>query len=57
MSDLKQKEKKYNKIMKNKECENIDIINAKILRNNTETVAGQLFLLKEMYKSGDLTKK
>ncbi len=45
------------KIMKNKECKNIDIINAKILRNNTETVAGQLFLLKEMYKSGDLTKK
>jgi len=45
------------KIMKNKNCKNIDLINSKILRDNTETVAGQLFLLKEMYKSGDLTKE
>ena len=44
------------KIMREKDCKNIDLVNAKILRNNTETVAGQLFLLKEMYKSGDLTK-
>ena len=42
--------------MREKDCKNIDLVNAKILRNNTETVAGQLFLLKEMYKSGDLTK-
>ncbi len=45
------------KIMNKKECKNIDLVNAKILKNSTETVAGQLYLLKEMYKSGDLTKE
>ena len=45
------------KIMKNKNCGNIDLVNSEILRNSTETVVGQLHLLREMYKSGDLTKE
>tara|TARA_Y200000002_G_C22423751_1_gene554968 strand:- start:266 stop:724 length:459 start_codon:yes stop_codon:yes gene_type:complete len=45
------------KIMKKKNCENVDLVNSEILRNSTETIAGQLNLLKEMYKSGDLTKE
>ena len=45
------------KIMENKNCKNVDLVNSTILRNSTETIAGQLNLLKEMYKSGDLTKE
>ena len=45
------------KIMKKKNCKNVDLVNSEILRNSTETIAGQLNLLKEMYKSGDLTKE
>ena len=45
------------KIMKNKNCKNIDIVNSEILRNSTETVAGQLSLLRDMYKAGDLTRE
>ena len=45
------------KIMKKKNCQNVDLVNSEILRNSTETIAGQLNLLKEMYKSGDLTKE
>lgn len=45
------------KIMKKKNCDNVDLVNSEILRNSTETVAGQLNLLKEMFKSGDLTKE
>ena len=45
------------KIMKKKNCDNIDIVNSEILRGSTETVAGQLNLLREMYKSGDLTRE
>ena len=45
------------KIMKNKNCKNVDLVNSEILKNSTETVAGQLNLLREMYKSGDLTKE
>ena len=45
------------KIMKNKNCGNVDLVNSEILRNSTETVVGQLHLLREMYKSGDLTKE
>ena len=45
------------KIMKKKNCKNVDLVNSEILRNSTETIAGQLSLLKEMYKSGDLTKE
>ena len=43
--------------MKKKNCQNVDLVNSEILRNSTETIAGQLNLLKEMYKSGDLTKE
>ncbi len=45
------------KIMKEKSCNNIDIVNSEILRGSTETVAGQLNLLREMYKTGDLTQE
>ena len=46
------------KIMKKKRIvKNVDLVNSEILRNSTETIAGQLNLLKEMYKSGDLTKE
>ena len=45
------------KIMKKKNCQNVYLVNSEILRNSTETIAGQLNLLKEMYKSGDLTKE
>ena len=45
------------KIMKNKNCGNVDLVNSEILRNSAETVVGQLHLLREMYKSGDLTKE
>ena len=45
------------KIMKDKSCKNIDLVNAKILQNSTQTIVGQLSKLKEMYKSGDLTKE
>ena len=44
-------------IFKNKNCKNVDLVNSTILRNSTETIAGQLNLLKEMYKSGDLTRE
>ncbi len=45
------------KIMRDKNCNNVDLVNAEILRNSTETIAGQLNLLRDMYKSGDLTKE
>ena len=45
------------KIMENKNCKNVDLVNSTIIRNSTETIAGQLNLLKEMYKSGDLTRE
>ena len=45
------------KIMKKKDCKNIDIVNAEVLKIATETVAGQLNLLREMYKAGDLTEE
>ena len=45
------------KIMKKKDCDNVDLVNSEILRNSTETVAGQLNLLREMFKSGDLTRE
>ena len=45
------------KIMKKKECKNIDLVNAEILKNSTGSIVGQLNTLKEMYKSGDLTKE
>ena len=45
------------KIMKKKNCDNVDLVNSEILRNSTETLAGQLNLLREMFKSGDLTRE
>ena len=45
------------KIMKKKDCKNIDIVNAEVSKIATETVAGQLNLLREMYNAGDLTKE
>ena len=45
------------KIMKKKNCDNVDLVNSEILRNSTETVAGQLNLIREMFKSGDLTRE
>ena len=45
------------KIMKKKNCNNVDLVNSEILRNSTETVAGQLNLIREMFKSGDLTRE
>ena len=45
------------KIMKKKNCKNVNLVNSEIFKNSTETIAGQLNLLKEMYKSGDLTKE
>ena len=43
--------------MKNKNCGNVDLVNSEILRNSTETVVGQLHLLREMYKSGGFNKR
>ncbi len=45
------------KIMKDKNCKNVDLVSSEILKNSTQTVAGQLSILREMYKSGDLTKE
>ncbi len=45
------------KIMKNKNCKNVDFVNSEIVKNLSETVVGQLHFLREMYKSGDLTKE
>jgi len=47
------------KIMKKKSCTNIDKIEAQILNieNTKITITQQLKELKEMYKSGDLTKE
>ena len=46
-------------IMKKKKCKGIDKIEAQITSTPTSTnnIAGQLRELKEMYKSGDLTKE
>ena len=45
------------KIMKEKKCEGVDLVNAEILRTATQSVAGQLMTVREMYKEGDLTKE
>ena len=46
-------------IMKKKNCKGVDNINAQINKSTTSTnnVVGQLKGLKEMYKSGELTKE
>ena len=43
--------------MKNKSCKGVDLINSEILKRSTETIAGQLQMVKEMYQAGDLTKQ
>ena len=45
------------KIMKKKNCKNIDLVNSEILKNTTQTIVGELKMLKDLYKSGDLTKE
>ena len=45
------------KIMKKKNCKNIDLVNSEILKNSTQTIVGELKILKDLYKSGDLTKE
>ena len=45
------------KIMKKKNCKNIDLVNSEILKNSTQTIVGELKMLKDLYKSGDLTKE
>ena len=45
------------KIMKNKSCKGVDLINSEILKRSTETIAGQLQMVKEMYQAGDLSKQ
>ena len=42
-------------IMKKKNCKNIDIVNSNILERSTQDIASQLNMLKEMFRSGDLT--
>ena len=44
-------------IMRKKNCKNIDLVNSKIIESSTQNIAGQLNMLKEMFKSGDLTKE
>ena len=48
------------KIMKEKNCRNVDAINSKIFSkdaNNKNNIAEQLKILKELYDSGDLTEE
>ena len=40
-----------------KYCKNIDLVNSEILKNSTQTIVGELKMLKDLYKSGDLTKE
>mgnify|MGYP001158587117 CR=1 FL=1 len=44
-------------IMEKKNCQNVDIVNSEILSRSTLNVAGQLNILREMFRSGDLTKE
>ena len=46
------------KIMKEKNCKEVDNINAQIIKskNSPDNIAEQLKILKEMYDAGDLTK-
>ena len=45
------------KIMRDKNCKNVDLVNLEIIKSSTQTITGQLSILREMYKSGDLTKE
>ena len=44
-------------IMKKKNCRNIDVVNSEVLKNSSQNLAGQLNILREMFRSGDLTKE
>ena len=44
-------------IMKKKNCNNIDVVNSEVLKSSSQNLAGQLNMLKEMFRSGDLTKE
>ena len=44
-------------IMEKKNCQNVDVVNSEILKSSTLNVAGQLNMLREMFRSGDLTKE
>ena len=44
-------------IMRDKNCKNVDLVNSEIIKSSTQTITGQLSILREMYKSGDLTKE
>ena len=43
--------------MRDKSCKNVDLVNSEIIKSSTQTITGQLSILREMYKSGDLTKE
>ena len=45
------------KIMKKKNCKNLDAVNSEFLKSSTANIAGQLNMLKEMFRSGDLTEE
>ena len=45
------------KIMKKRNCKNLDVVNSEFLKSSTANIAGQLNMLKEMFRSGDLTKE
>ncbi len=45
------------KLMKEKDCKGVDLVNAELIRTATETIVGQLQAVKEMYESGHLTKE
>ena len=44
-------------IMEKKNCQNVNVVNSEILKSSTLNVAGQLNMLREMFRSGDLTKE
>ena len=45
------------KIMKDKNCKNIESLKTQINKSSVQNVAGQLKEVRDMYKSGDLTKE
>ena len=45
------------KIMKKKKCKRVDNITGKVISEDTDNIAGQLRVLKELYDSGDLTEE
>ena len=43
--------------MKDKNCKNIESLKTQINKSSVQNVAGQLKEVRDMYKSGDLTKE